>query len=155
MKRITGDQVFAATLLLITALYLALDYSYKPSLRTAPAIIAWIMLLLLTLDLSSRIDTPFGRALRRRLNPPTERLPFAAAHQLEAILWVVSFAAALVVIGVLYAVPAFVFAFMRFRGGRPVWASALGGGAVTLFVWLLFAQLLRLDLYPGLVFGGA
>ena len=150
-----GDILFALALLVITVAYLAVSYRYKPALRVVPAAVAWIMIALLAIDLFSRSDSALGAVLRQRLNPASERPSLSAARQIEAILWVLGFAALLVAIGVLYAVPVFVFAFMRFRGRRPIWMSLLGGGAVTLFLWLLFAQLLHLALYPGLLFGGA
>lgn len=150
-----GDPLFAAGLLIIAVAYLALAYTYKPALRAVPAIVAWILVVLLMLDLASRTETRLGHALRRRVNPAAERPPYSATRQLEAILWIAGFAAALILIGVLYAVPLFVFTFMRFRGHRPIWASLLGGGAVLSFIWLLFVLLLRLPLYPGLIFGGA
>jgi hypothetical protein len=150
-----GDVLFILALLLVTLAYLGLAYSYKPALRAVPAAVASVMVVFLAIDLVSHLDTPLGRALRQRLNPAAERPAYAALRQIEAILWVAGFAALLIVIGVLYAVPAFVFAFMRFRGRRPVWASLVGGAAVTGFLWLLFSALLHLALYPGLLFGGA
>jgi Tripartite tricarboxylate transporter TctB family len=150
-----GDILFALALLVISVAYLAIAYHYKPALRAVPAAVASIMVALLAIDLLSRRESTLGRILRQRLNPASERPFYSAARQIEAILWVLGFAVLLVAIGVLYAVPIFVFAFMRFRGHRPIWASLLGGAAVTLFLWLLFAALLHLELYPGLLFGGA
>ncbi len=149
------DSFFALGLLVFTVAYLALDYTYKPALRAVPAAVAWLVLALLVLDIASRTETPFGRVLRRSIGPALPQTPYPIARQISAILWVAGFAAALVLVGVVFAVPLFVFAFMRLRGERPIWASLLGGGGVALFVWLLFVLLLRLELYPGLVFGGA
>jgi Tripartite tricarboxylate transporter TctB family len=155
LDRIDGDVVFAVALLLGTIAYLALAYTYRPALRAVPAAVAWIMAAFLVIDLASHTDTALGRALRQRVNPLAERAFYSAWRQLEAMLWVAGFAVALILLGVLYAVPLFVLAFMRLRGRRPIWVSLLGAGAVTAFVWLLFAQLLRLALYPGLLFGGS
>jgi hypothetical protein len=69
------------------------------------------------------------------------------------MLWIAGFALALVEIGIVYAVPLFVVAFMRVQGQRPLWASVLGGAGVMLVVWLLFSVLLRLPLYGGALFG--
>ena len=154
MRRLRGDQLFPAVLLIFAALYLALDLTYKPNLRAAPGMVATIIILLLVIDVLSRLDTPLGRALRARLNPPAEHAFHPAARELEAMLWVASFAAALMVLGILFGVPVFVFAFMRLRGRRPIWAALAGSAAMMLFIWLLFAQLLRLELYPGLIVGG-
>jgi hypothetical protein len=150
-----GDILFALALLVITIAYLAIAYHLKPALRAVPAAVAWIMVALLAIDLLSRSESALGLMLRQRLNPASERPSLSAARQIEAVLWILGFAALLVAIGVLYAAPVFVFAFMRFRGHRPIWISVAGGAAVTLFLWLLFAALLHLTLYPGLLFGGA
>lgn len=149
------DSFFALGLLVFTLAYLVLDYTYRPALRTVPAIVAWIVIVLLVLDLASRMETPLGRALRRHVSAAAPQTPYPVMRQITAVLWIAGFAGALVATGVMYAVPLFVFAFMRFRGRRPLWASLLGGAGVALFVWLLFVLLLRLELYPGLVFGGA
>jgi Tripartite tricarboxylate transporter TctB family len=159
MKRVSAAlarrSAFALGLLVFTLAYLTLDYTYGPALRTVPALVGWIMVILLLLDLASQTQTALGRALRSQLSAAPPQVSYPLARQTAAILWVAGFAAALVLIGVLLAVPLFVFAFMRWRGRRPVWASLLGSGGVALFVWLLFVLLLRLELYPGLVFGGA
>jgi len=148
-----GDLVFVLALLMTTIAYLALDYTYKPALRAVPAIVAWIMVALLLLDLASHLKSPLGSFLRMRLNPATERAAASVGRQIEAILWVLGFAAMLILLGVLYAVPLFVFAFMRFRGERPMAISALGGAGMLAFVWLLFSLVLRIELYSGLLFG--
>lgn len=70
------------------------------------------------------------------------------------MLWLVLFAALIVLVGILAAVPAYLFAALRWRGGRSYRACALGAAGVTLFVWLLFSVVLRIALYPGLLFGG-
>ena len=156
MKRfLPSDSLFAAGLLIFTLGYLALDFTYKPALRTVPGLVASIMAIFLVLDLASRSDTAWGLALKRRLNTVPDRPDYPALRQFESIGWVAGFAAALVLIGILAAVPLFVFAFLRWRGKLGIPASMLGGAGATLFVWLLFALMLRLTLYPGLIFGGA
>lgn len=164
MKRILGtpasDYLPAAALWLATALYLQTAYRYTPAVRAFPAGVAWIMLLLLTLDLASRTATRTGRALTRWLNPaaPARQVETEApppARQAAAVLWLALFAALIVLVGILVAVPAYLFAALRWQGGRSYRACALGAAGATLFVWLLFAVVLRIALYPGLLFGGA
>ena len=158
MKRLfapgRGDYFFVLGMLVFALLYLALGLSYKPALREVPVPVACIVIALLVLDLVSRTETALGAALRRRLNPIPARPAYPATRQIEAVLWVAGFALLLVLLGILAAVPVFVFAFMRWRGKRGLIASFLAAGGATLFIWLLFALLLRLTLYPGLVFQG-
>ncbi|HEX9463937.1 MAG TPA: tripartite tricarboxylate transporter TctB family protein [Alphaproteobacteria bacterium] len=147
------------TLWVVTAIYLASAYQYAPDSRAFPAMVGWAMLLLVSLDLAARTPTPTGRALLRWLNPAAEPDPvlhaaYPVRRQIAAMAWVAGFAAALVLIGVLAAVPLFVFASMRLRGGRPVVMSLAAAGGAVLFIWLLFSVLLRLPLYPGLLVSG-
>jgi len=165
MKRLFGtpitDYFPALVLWLLSAGYLATAYGYSLESRIMPVLVAWSMLLLLLLDLLSRTQTAFGQALTRWLNPAATQTDAIApdrammARQLAAVLWLAGFATALLLIGVLYAVPLYVFASMRLRGRRSYLVSLAAGGGMVLIVWLLFAVLLRLQLYPGLLFGGS
>ncbi len=141
-------------------LYLALAYSYKPEVRAFPAGVAWVMLVLLSLDLASRTQTRVGvhediaRGSIRRCNVRRPTAPGAEADQ-HRYFGSAGFAALMVAIGILAAVPVYVFAAMRWHGRRSYRACVAVAGGATLFVWLLFSVVLRLALYPGLVFGGA
>ncbi len=165
MKRILGtpasDYLPAAALWIVTALYLQTAYRYTPAVRAFPAGVAWIMLLFLKIDLVSRTKTTRGGALSRWLNHaaapahPAETEAPQRARQAVAVLWLVLFAALIVLVGILVAVPAYLFAALRWQGRRSYRACALGAAGATLFVWLLFSVVLRIALYPGLLFGGA
>ena len=164
MKRLLGtpavEYLPALALWLLTALYLQAAYHYKPDVRAFPAGVAWVMLAFLTLDLVSRSQTRLGGALMRWLNPaapthPVEAETPAPARQVAAVLWLVAFVALMVLVGILAAVPAYLFAALRWHGRRSYRACALGAAGATLFVWLLFSVVLRIALYPGLLFSGA
>jgi hypothetical protein len=75
--------------------------------------------------------------------------------QFMAVLRVAGFAAALVLIGILYAVPLYVFSSLYFQGRRRLLMCLGVSAAATAMIWLLFAVVLRLELYPGILFGGA
>jgi hypothetical protein len=66
----------------------------------------------------------------------------------------VGFVAAFALIGALYAIPLYVFAATRWRGERPVAVCLISAACTLAGIWLLFSRLLRLELYPGLLFGG-
>jgi hypothetical protein len=151
-----GEYLPALGLLLLTLGYLWIGHGYKPAVRAFPVGVAWVMVGLLALDLISRSATRPGRALLRWLNPAAgaDQQPRPAARQVAAVLWVAGFAALLMLVGILDAVPLFVFASLRFRARRGWGACVLGAAGATFFVWVLFSVLLRLSLYPGLLFGG-
>ncbi len=158
MKRVFGtafgDYFPALGLSLFTAAYLYLSYQYPEKARAFPAKIAWVMLALLALDLLSRTQTRLGMAVLRALNPAEARGGHAqsAWRQVSAVLWIAGFTVAIVLIGIVSAVPLYVFAAIRFRGGRSYPVALATAAGATLFVYLLFGVVLRLDLYPGMFF---
>lgn len=164
MKRVFGTPVTqylpALALFAITLGYLATAYRYNPDARAVPAGVAWVMLVLVALDLVSRTRTPLGNTLMHWLNPAgdeekKDRGPhYSALKQVGAVAWVGGFAAALVLIGILYAVPLYVFASLLLRGKRPLLVAIGFAAAATLGIWILFSVVLQLELYPGLLFGG-
>jgi hypothetical protein len=151
----------AFVLLVATAIYVATAARYPADARALPMLIGLIMLILLPLDLIAISETPLGRSLRRVLNPSTrtaeEEAEEAATkrRQFMALGCVAAFALALVLIGVAAAIPLYVGASMWLFGRRPMVSSLVWAAAVGVFAWLLFEMALGVDLYPGLLFGGA
>jgi hypothetical protein len=164
MRRVLGtpliDYLPALVLWLLTAGYLATAYGYSAESRVVPVLVAWSMLVLLLLDLASRTQTPLGQTLTQWFNPAAAQAESTGSghavisKQLAAVLWLAGFTTLLLLIGVLYAVPLYVFASIRLRGRRSYLASLVVAAGMALTVWLLFGVLLRLQFYPGLLFGG-
>jgi hypothetical protein len=154
------DYMPALGLLALTAGYLATAYNYSPDARAVPAGVAWVMMVLVILDLVSRTRTTIGMTLMHWLNPAgdpanmTEHKRYPVLKQVGAVLWIAAFAAAMVLIGILYAVPLYVFSSLYVRGKRPLLLAAAVAAAATAMIWLLFVAVLRLELYPGMLFGG-
>ncbi len=165
MKRVLGtpvtDYMPAMGLLAITAVYLVTAYQYSPDARAVPAGVAWVMLVLVSLDLVSRSRTKIGAALMHWLNPAgdADKLDavkrYPVLKQLAAVAWIAGFAAAMLLIGILYAVPLYVFSSLLIQGRRPLLVCIGFAAAATLMIWLLFDVVLSLELYPGILFGGA
>jgi hypothetical protein len=158
VRRIFGtaldEYLPALGLLVFTTLYLIVAYRYKPLVRAFPAGVAWFMLAILALDLLSRTETRFGRAVARWLNP-SATAGRREGNPVPAILWLAGLALLLVLIGIYAAVPIFVFASLRWRGRRGYGMCLLTAGAATAFIWLMFSVLLRLSLYPGMLVGNS
>ena len=160
MRRVLGTPVVeylpALVMLAVTIAYLTVAYTYTEQARLFPVPVGWLMLLLLALDLVSRTKTPIGETLTRLLNPAAEvegaEDRFPLLRQLSAILWVAFFTAALVLIGIMYAVPLYVFGSMRFHGRKSFLTSLVTAVCVTAFTWVLFAFALQVELYPGILF---
>ncbi|MSP94121.1 MAG: hypothetical protein EXR00_02530 [Alphaproteobacteria bacterium] len=163
MKRILGTRLIdyapATVLVGVTIVYLATAYGYSAQSRLFPVPIAWLMLALLALDIVSRTETPVGRSLTRVLNPAAAEksaeaeAPQSAMRQASALIWVMLFTAALVLIGILYAVPLYIFGSMRFHGKQTYFTSLVTAAVMTVFTWAMFALALQIELYPGLLFG--
>ena len=160
MKRVLGtpivDYVPALAMVAITIGYLSIAYTYNEQSRLFPVPVGWLMLLLLALDLVSRTKTPTGEMLTKLLNPAAEaegaEPRFPILRQLSAILWVAFFTAAMVLIGIMAAVPLYVFGSMRFHGKKSYSTSLIAAVSVTVFTWVLFAFALQVELYPGALF---
>jgi len=150
------DYVPALVMLAVTVGYLAIAYTYTPQARLFPVPVGWLMLALLALDVVSRTKTPIGESLTRLLNPAAEvegaEPRYPVLRQLSALLWVGLFTAALVLIGIMYAVPLYVFGSMRFHGRKSYQTSLIAAVCVTAFTWVLFAFALQVELYPGALF---
>jgi len=165
VKQIFGtpvaDYLPASGLLLLTIGYLATAYGYSPDARAVPSGVAWVMLVLVILDLISRTRTSIGTTLMHWLNPAgdpeamKDHKRYPVLRQVGAVLWIGAFAAAMLFIGILYAVPLYVFASLYFRGGRPLIVAAAVSAGATAMIWTLFVAVLGLQLYPGMLFGGA
>jgi hypothetical protein len=147
----------ALGLALFTAIFLTSSYTYSVQARAFPTPVAWVSLVLTALDIVTRTQTAAGVSIRRHFNPgaqdPERSHPLG--KQVAAALWLAIFAIALALIGVLNAVPLYMFASLRFQGRRSWFTSLWISVVVTAALWLLFAVLLRLELYPGYLFGGA
>ena len=164
MKQFLGtpvsDYVPALGLLFIAVFYLATAYTYEPEVRAVPAGVAWVMLGLVILDLVSRTRTSAGIALMHWLNPAgdpdkmRDHKRYPVLSQVTAVLWIAGFAGAMVLIGILYAVPLYVVASLYFRGRRPLWLAAGVAAGATAMIWLLFVAVLGMELYPGVLFSG-
>jgi len=160
MMRLAGaavtDYVPALCVCGATAAFLGAAYRYPAQARAFPLAIGWVTIALALLDLISATDTNAGRGIKKWLNPSIASR--AGSHsfssQLQGILWLAIFAALLVSIGILYAVPLYVFASLRWRGRRSWFKAVLAAGIVTAGIWLLFSVVLQLELYRGYLFGG-
>jgi hypothetical protein len=156
-----GDYVPALVAAAAAGIYLVAAYGYSAEARAAPLLIGWSVVALAGLDFASRTQTPLGRTLMRWLNPVAGRpraghghAAYPVTRQIAAVAWIAGFVTAFALIGALYAIPLYVAAATRWRGGRPWLVCAISAACTLGGVWLLFSRLLRLELYPGLLFGG-
>ena len=84
----------------------------------------------------------------------TEAKPTSAARLAIAIGAIIVLATGVVLLGVIYVVPVFLFVALYWGGKNRLVVSLVLAAVVTAFIWGLFTGLLRLELYPGLLLGG-
>jgi hypothetical protein len=166
-KRSSGwlDSAPPAVLLVVAIIFEVMAHSFPPASAQVPILIGWAMIVLTAVDLLSRMNNQIGRKLTLWLSPAalTDKAERAEKpenepkrwRQITAICGICAFSLALVYVGVAASVPVFAVIAIRW-GGRFSWiTSILGAAATTALIWLLFAVLLRMQLFPGLLFGGS
>lgn len=149
--------------LAVVAGFLAMTYQLPPAARTMPSLVGWAALALVGIDLLSRTGGPFGRALMRSLNPSGLKLGAEEQAEAPAGRWplltgiglVVLLVVAFLLVGVLVAAPLLIFTALMVAYRREVISNIAIAAVTTGVIWLLFSVLLRLHLYPGVLFGGA
>jgi hypothetical protein len=153
--------LFPSLVWLLALGFLVKSYGLALGSGEVPTLIGWTTVVLTSIDLFSRTQLPAAQTLARLLNP---NLPAGLTETADrvsnariatAVVGIVALAAGLVLVGVLYTVPAFVFIALFWGGGRRLLRSVLLAAAVTGFLWGTCARLLRLELYPGLLLGGS
>ena len=138
--------------------FLVLGYRFPDGSATVPVLVGWLMLVLTTLDIATRLPGGFGRSMARVLNPamPHHEAPSRErrVRQIVAIAGLVVFVVALLLVGILPA--SAVFMLIALCGGARVrwWVGLAGAVAMALLIWAVFHSLLGLELFPGLLFDG-
>jgi hypothetical protein len=123
--------------------------SFSPAAGAVPQLIGWATLLVTSIDLCSRIrlrpaDTDVAGTQTR---VPPARVAVAVSGALLLV-------AGMTLVGILPSVPVFILIALRWGGGRSLTKSFLAAFILTGLLWGTFTGLMRLDLYPGLLFGG-
>jgi hypothetical protein len=164
MRRLWGTSALEylppAVLWLLSVAFLVGAYGFNPASAAMPILIGWVMVVLTALDLVTRMRGRLGDLLARALNPSSlsevhePASPGRAVRQLVVVATLLVYLAAMVLVGVLPTVPVFMLLALRF-GARRGWLFSLVGAAVMLLlVWAVFARLLGLEIFPGLLFDG-
>lgn len=163
MKQLLGSPLAryipAVVVWLFAAGFLVLTYQLPASARATPSLVGWITLGLATIDVVSRTGGEFGTTIMRAVNPAgLKDRPETQSHTTMDLVTGIGLIAVLVVlflvIGVLPTTALFTFGALTLAYRSQLIRNAAIAAAATLGVWLLFAVLLRLQLYPGLAFGG-
>ena len=146
-------------LMLIIVGVLIGSYSYEPSARALPVLVAWTTIGLLLLELLVQTGTPLGRRIETFLQSKSdeeETHPVPIARALTyAVVWPGLLLVMTVLVGILPAVLAYVFLSLKFVGGKSLPQALAAALAVTAFSWVLFEWSMSYQLYRGVLMGGS
>lgn len=145
--------------LMVGFLFWALDFD--PRGRMMPVLVAWIGIVLATLDVIAHTDNKVGRWLalvlsgtfeemRRTEDPAVRSARFR--REVAACLWMLAAVALVFVVGFLPAIPVYIFAYMLIYGKRSVRQSGITALVTVFFVWLVFEIFLQYEIYRGILF---
>jgi len=162
MRRLITDRTAISLFLFLLAcfaVYRALDFN--DAARLMPLIIGVPTLVLATVVLVMEITAQWkgkprstegaldGSRLGKDLSPKERRA--MARRELSLILWLVGLVVLIWLVGLLWSIPVFLVFFLWLQAKEPwplIVAISLGTWAV---VYLLFVQILSMDLYQGLI----
>ncbi len=147
----SGRLAFNLMLLAVPAYFVWAAMGYEPAARRIPMLIGVLMLALQAWVTVKELVKPQAVApLEGGEEPPADEGRRVAAM----FAWMAGFFVVFTLSGTLVATFAFVFLFLA-SGKKRAWPGALAIAAgLSAVVWVVFARLMRFELYPGLFFGG-
>ena len=141
----------AVLILLMSIAVLVTAYDYTGGSGVFPRFIGWIFLLLSLAECVVQAK----RLLSGDRPPPTEGAAPPrpdVKKEIKGFFWIVFFLAALYLGGFLVGIPLYIFTFLRLSAGRPYGQCLIMAVSATVFVYVLFIQLLEYRLYHGIFF---
>lgn len=152
------DYIAPVVAMALTLFFLVASYRLSEKARMVPLLALYANLVFVSLELLARIPTNLGRSLRRVLlgnAPPIKILGGyhgkPLSREIAAIVLIVSFCAAVQVVGILPMVPIFVVFYMLAWAKKSLRSALLAAIVISVFVMLLFEVVLGVRLYPGLL----
>jgi hypothetical protein len=142
-------------LMTISGILTIWSFQYGETARMLPSAVAGVTFILSVLDLVSRFGGRFAKFVRFSLGagfdePEMTHNPRWPA-EVKQILWMTAVVAAMALIGILPAIPLFVFFYMFISGRQSLISSLLTAIVLLAIVWVVFEILLGYELYRGLL----
>jgi hypothetical protein len=143
-------------LLIIVGIFLYWTLDYTQTARRLPMLIGIGTLLLIMLDIISRLPGRLGIYIRFALGAGFQdrEMQFSPnwTSELKQLVWLMGCVISVVLIGILPTVPVFIFFYMFIQGRQGVLPSLLVAVAIMVVVWLVFEYLLEYQLFKGMLF---
>lgn len=138
---------FVIATLIFTAIVIAysLTYPYLES-KLLPVIVGSILFILTAIQLIKELRLPEDTNAPTMERPPDYPLVDCA----PSAAWIVGLGLALYLFGFMASIPVFVIAYIKSHGRG--WGMSIGVAAgLTAFIYVVFIELLQVDLHPGLI----
>ncbi len=157
IKTLKSGLIVATLLLIISVLVLVTAYSFSNASGLFPRFIGWIFVGLTSVEfiLQLKMQLLAVKGDQRELEADTR------AHgekkdvmkEIRGFSWLALLLVLLYLLGFLVSVPVYILAFLRISAERPWKDSIIISASATLFVYLVFVQLLEYRLFAGILFG--
>lgn len=144
--------LIVALLILVMAVWLLIAaYDFSGGSGVFPRFIGWVFvgltLIEVVVHLKALVSGPAGRT---GYSASTNEI---VLKEIKGFLWIVFFLVAVYLTGFMIGIPLYIFAFLRLSAGRSFQQCAIMAVAATIFVYILFRELLEYRLYAGVLFG--
>lgn len=155
MENTVSNKVSLAVALLILLMSIALlvtAYDYRGGSGVFPRFIGWIFLVLTLAECVIQAKRLFSGKAPSADPESVNGLGPDIKKELRGFFWIAFFLASLYIGGFLVGIPLYIFAFLRLSAGRSYRQCIIMSVSATVFVYVLFIQLLEYRLYHGLFF---
>ena len=154
--KIKPSSYFLIVLLVIAIVALVYGLTF-PTMKAklVPIVISGIILVLASVELARELMASVKS--NQEIEAESEKAEAGTKGELHRYIlgfgWMAALAAGIYLVGFLIAVPLFVIAYLKLNSRR--WLISIGmAAAMAIFIYGIFVVVLRVDLYPGLIFGG-
>jgi len=148
--------IYPPILLLFVVVILTYStFDYGETARQLPLLICAGLFVLIVLDLLSRLPGKAGALIRLALGAGFQNREMTHSPRWQAeiiqIMWVAGCVISMALIGILPAVPLFIFSYMVIQGKQKIVFSLMIAMLIVCVVGLVFELFLEYDLYRGVL----
>jgi len=156
---LSGYIVPVSVLVLSTGFFLA-AYGYEGRTRQVPVLVGWTLVVLCLLDVIAASATRAGTTVRAFFAGTTvgerydEMSHYPVSRVITALLWPTAFVTLVLIIGLVAAIPIYIFLFLLFEGRSRVGRALLAAGITIGCIYVLFEKFFNYEIYQGILFAG-
>ncbi len=141
----------AVVLLLVAIAVLVAAHDFPGGSGVFPRFAGWIFVVLAGVEVVIQLKALMSAPRAGHTDAPI--LSNNTLKEIKGFLWIAFFLVALYLTGFMVGIPLYIFAFLRFSAGHSYKQCSIMAGAATVFVYVLFMELLEYRLYSGVLFG--